>query len=395
MSQYPLVELGEVVEINPRFNRTLLDHSSDVSFVPMAAVCDDFGSIVAPKARPFREVSKGFTIFAERDVLFAKITPCMENGKAAIAKNLLNGTGAGSTEFYVIRPSDKILPEFIFHFVRRKSFRDLCKANFTGSAGQQRVPKSFLQRVQIPLPGIEDQRRLVRLLNRASAIRWRAKTARSKERSIISSLFVDMFGDPSQNPNNWPVEHLSTIADIGSGLTKGRKLKNHTTEMVPYLRVANVQDGFLDLSEVKLIRATVADVEKCKLLPGDLLMTEGGDPDKLGRCAIWNGEIPNCLHQNHVFRVRVGDEVLPNCAASYIQSIAGKSYFLRVAKRTTGIASINKTQLGQLPIMLPPIVLQEIFSKRVEQLRQIFAGLDQAATKAEFMAAALSAKVFG
>jgi type I restriction enzyme, S subunit len=128
----------------------------------------------------------------------------------------------------------------------------------------------------------------------------------------------------------------SHVADIGSGLTKGRKLNGQETIATPYLRVANVQDGYLDLAEIKTIEATAADLEKCALRAGDLLMTEGGDADKLGRCAIWRDEVDGCLHQNHIFRVRVGPHLLPDYTAAFIQSDAGKSYFLRVAKRTTG-----------------------------------------------------------
>ena len=217
-------------------------------------------------------------------------------------------------------------------------------SDFRGAA-QGGISRDFAAKVHFPLPPLPEQRRIVGLLDRAAEIRRRAEAARAKARAIIPALFLDTFGDPATNPNGWPMRLLDEVADIGSGLTKGRKLNGQATAFVPYLRVANVQDGYLDLSEIKMIEATPSDLAKCALLPGDLLMTEGGDPDKLGRCAMWHGEIKGCLHQNHIFRVRVEHELLPGYAAAYIQSTAGKSYFLRVAKRTTGIASINKTQL--------------------------------------------------
>jgi len=123
-------------------------------------------------------------------------------------------------------------------------------------------------------------------------------------------------------------------------------------------------------------------------------MTEGGDLDKLGRCAIWSGEIEHCLHQNHIFRVRVGPKLRPNYAAAFIQSEAGKSYFLRVAKRTTGIASINKTQLGALPVVIPPLQLQNIYSEQAKRFNALMRSLSAAAAKAEAMDVSLSNEVF-
>ncbi|MFQ3665276.1 MAG: hypothetical protein SNJ79_04455, partial [Sphingomonadaceae bacterium] len=161
---------------------------------------------------------------------------------------------------------------------------------------------------------------------------------------------------------------LAEVADIGSGLTKGRKLNGTPTEPTAYLRVANVQFDRLDLSEIKMIDATADDRIRCRLEPGDLLMTEGGDIDNLGRCAMWRGELDLCLHQNHVFRVRMGPAIHPHYARAFMQSEAARSYFLRVVKRTTEIASINKTQLGQLPVWVPPLALQTAFAEQVARI---------------------------
>ena len=151
VNAFPFVTLGDAVQVNPGLPRNVRPgENTPISFVPMAAVCEKAGSIASPEVRPFREVSQGFTLFADNDVLFAKITPCMENGKAAIARNLVNGQGAGSTEFFVLRPSPFVLPEFVYYFVRRGSFRASCKAHFSGSAGQRRVPRSYLEKVLFP-----------------------------------------------------------------------------------------------------------------------------------------------------------------------------------------------------------------------------------------------------
>ena len=154
--------------------------------------------------------------------------------------------------------------------------------------------------------------------------------------------------------NGWPICRLEDIADIASGVTKGRQLEGPTVT-VPYLRVANVQAGRLDLSEIKEIEVLAPEVDKYRLKAGDILMTEGGDRDKLGRGTVWRGQIDPCIHQNHVFRVRPqAGRLVSEYLNYYMLTPAAKKYFLHCAKQTTGIASINRTQLSGLPVPLPP-----------------------------------------
>jgi type I restriction enzyme S subunit len=154
--------LGEIVEINPRRPSTLsaLAPETPVSFVPMAAVSEKDGAITKAECRPISAVSKGFTYFAEGDVIFAKITPCMQNGKSAIARGLSSGLGFGSTEFHVLRPSPAVTADWVHYLVRQKSFRTAAAMNFRGSAGQQRVPADFLETYLVPVPPIEEQHKV-------------------------------------------------------------------------------------------------------------------------------------------------------------------------------------------------------------------------------------------
>lgn len=290
----------------------------------------------------------------------------------------------------IIPDSQRVDPSYLFHWSMVYDPRKQAQVTSLPS-----LPLSLIKAALIPLPPLDEQRRIVGLLDRAAEIRRRADATRAKARAIIPALFLDTFGDPATNPKGWPVRPLSELADIGSGLTKGRKLNGTPTVPTPYLRVANVQADRLDLSEIKLIDATEDDRLRCTLAVGDLLMTEGGDIDKLGRCAMWRGEVDLCLHQNHVFRVRMGKSVNPHYARAFMQSEAARGYFLRVAKRTTGIASINKTQLGQLPVWVPPLQLQTAFAEQASRLDSLARHLDAAAAKAEAMAAGLSAEVFG
>ncbi len=187
--------LGEVCAVNPRAGKAEYSGDIVVSFVPMVAVDERLGVITALKELSLAEVLKGYTSFEEGDILFAKITPCMENGKIALARNLTNGIGRGSTEFYVLRPSDRILSEYIYHFVRRAEFREEAKRSFSGTAGQQRVPKSFMENKLVPLPPLEKQRQFACIVNRAMRIITTAQTdtntALLLESSLMSCLLED------------------------------------------------------------------------------------------------------------------------------------------------------------------------------------------------------------
>jgi type I restriction enzyme, S subunit len=160
-------------------------------------------------------------------------------------------------------------------------------------------------------------------------------------------------------PKEWEMTSLSKVAIIQTGLAKGKKNQKNIVSL-PYLRVANVQDGYLDLSEIKEIEIDRGQVSRYLLQNEDILLTEGGDFDKLGRGSIWHCQIDPCLHQNHIFAVRVDRERLsPYFFSQQISSFYGKTYFLHCAKQTTNLASINSTQLKEFPVVLPPLKEQQ------------------------------------
>ena len=159
-------------------------------------------------------------------------------------------------------------------------------------------------------------------------------------------------------PKGWEIVSLEKVAKIQTGLAKGKKDQKNVVSL-PYLRVANVQDGYLDLSEIKEIEVDSSQVNRYLLQNEDILLTEGGDFDKLGRGGIWHCQINPCLHQNHVFAVRVNREnLIPYFFAQQVSSFYGKAYFLSCAKQTTNLASINSTQLKKFPVLLPPLLEQ-------------------------------------
>ena len=155
-------------------------------------------------------------------------------------------------------------------------------------------------------------------------------------------------------PSGWRRVSLGDVAEIRTGLAKGKEV-NGDAVTLPYLRVANVQDGFLDLTEVKEISVAEREVERYRLQQDDVLMTEGGDFDKLGRGCVWESPIPTCLHQNHVFAVRTDpDKLLPRFFAHHAASPLGRLYFLSCSKQSTNLASINSTQLKDCLLYTSP-----------------------------------------
>ena len=294
-----------------------------------------------------------------------------------------------------LRPGKTVLSQYLFYYLWQFHSSGKTSHYQKQTTGIRNLEFKRYLTILVPVCSIEDQRRIVDQLSRAEGIVRLRRQAQQKAAELIPAMFVDMFGAPATNPKGWPVFPLSAVSDVISGVAKGRDLSADESIELPYMRVANVKDGRLDLDEVKTIRIKNTEVEKLRIVPGDLLMTEGGDPDKLGRAALWRGEIDLCVHQNHIFKVRSHrDRLVPEYLRSLVGSAYGKAYFLSVAKKTTGIASINKTQLSAFPVLVPPLAAQENFRRQVEAVEGIGALQATAAKKAEETFRSLLARAF-
>lgn len=176
MDSWEEKRLGQVCKINPsKINTKNLSDDLEVSFFPMASLSEITGEIVDPEIRTLGKVKNGFTNFSEGDVVFAKITPCMENGKSAIIGKLINDIGYGTTEFYVLRCGEELSNKYLHHIVRSKKFRDEAKQNMTGAVGQQRVPKKYMEDYTLNLPTFSEQTEIVRIIDDLLAKEQQAK----------------------------------------------------------------------------------------------------------------------------------------------------------------------------------------------------------------------------
>jgi type I restriction enzyme S subunit len=295
--------------------------------------------------------------------------------------------------------------DYLFHhleFIRNEWLA------FSGQTTQANINGAVVRSKKVPLPPAKEQAVIARILDSLDTTIRQTEVIIEKLKQVKQGLLHDLLtrgidanGElrPPQSeapelykesalgwiPKEWTPRALGTLADVSGGVTLGRSISGPGVVELPYLRVANVQDGYLDLDEIKTVQVLSSEVARYKLEPGDVLMNEGGDFDKLGRGVIWSGELETCLHQNHVFRVRCSRVDLdPRYLAAYSASRFGKSYFVQASKQTTNLASINSTQLKAFPLMLPPPEEQRAI---VEKL----AGLDlrvesEARTKQKLLA---------
>lgn len=261
-----------------------------------------------------------------------------------------------------IRPTDQLSPRFLWHWIGH--FSKKLSEKGKGATFKQ-VNRKDIGELPIHVLPLSEQLRIADVLDRADELRAKRRRAITLLDDLAQSLFTTMFGDPDK----YPVVSLGELAEVTSGITKGRKISsNIATRRVPYLAVLNVQDKYLDLTTVKSIDVTHSELDRYRLRHGDLVLTEGGDPDKLGRGTVWQNEIEQCIHQNHIFRVRINSysPIKSTYLNWLIASNRGKQYFLRSAKQTTGIASINATQLRNFPVAVPSADLQERFIQQIE-----------------------------
>ena len=334
------------------------------------------------------------SVLPEKGVLFSKLNPRINRvwtfGGTSPARRI------ASTEFVCLVPDeDKLDLEYLGWRLRAPDIvQELPVATAAATKSRERIKPRSLLDLTIPLPPLKEQQRIVGILNQAAKIQRLRLQAQEHFREFIPALFARMFGEQDQVGVRYPCVPLREVAEIGSGATKGRRIEATDAIEVPYLRVANVQDGFLNLDEIKTITIRRGEERKYSLAPGDLVMTEGGDPDKLGRAAVWNGELGYCAHQNHVFRVRPDTEVvLTDYLRDVAGSVYGKAYFLSVAKQTTGIARINKTQLGGFPVPVPPMELQVLYAKIVATAHEIASVSEAAAGRIATLSSSLFSRL--
>ena len=380
------VKLGDVCEINPKVDK--LPNDTQVSFIPMQNVTDD-GKVDSSTIRTIEEVKKGFTSFRENDVLFAKITPCMENGKGGSARNLKNGFGFGSTEFHVLRPSSSVTSEWLYYLLSWPVFRKECEKNMTGSAGQKRVPKSFLENYTLRVPPLDDQRRIAAVLYKVSDMIAKRREQLDKLDELVKARFVEMFGNC-----NYPRQPLISLIKEGTGLSYGIvQPGDDGTGDLGVIRPVDMVDGNISIDSIKHIDRAIGDSFKKTELTGDeLLITVRGTT---GITALTDVRFKGMNVTRGIAVIRYNrSKINPAYLNAYLNTAESQNYIQEHTRGAT-LQQINLSDLRIQEILLPPMYLQEHFSDYATLINKSKLTIQQSLDKMETLKKALMQEYFG
>lgn len=350
---WPMVALGDVVKVNPRLPKDT-DESQLVTFLKMASVSEQ-GELLEQESRVLADTKKGFTYFERNDVLLAKITPCFENGKAALVSGLNTKIGFGSTEFHVIRPMEgKIDKEYLFYLVWNEQFRFLGEHAMKGAAGQQRISADFLKGLKIPLPPLETQKQIAAVLEKADQLRKDCQQMEQELKSLAQSVFIDMFGDPVTNPKGW---ELCSFEDLTTLVTYGLTVRpRYHEEGVPLISARELRSGVLNFSDSPKISPEDFSNLSDKGCPKkeDILFSKTGS---IGHCAIVETDMDFAVTQNAA-RIVVNKE---KCHPEFLLAFLRTDYFYNLANRSAKGNAVKDLQLGimkKFPMYIPPVEQQ-------------------------------------
>jgi len=359
----------------------------------------DFGNLIKEQSKSKIQVSdasnhgdypfftSGEKVLLHDDYLIEGENLFLSTGGIANVK-FYEGKCAYSTDTYAIFVHRVTSTKYLYYYLQDKLY--FINSNYFLGSGLKHLQKKDLKKHKLITPkDVLEQREITKILTKVDETISQTEQLIAKYERIKTGLMQDLLTkgiDENGNirskkthefknspigliPIEWKIKVLKKISEVVSGITLGNKYYGLKTVKLPYLRVANVQDGYLDLNEIKKISVPYSYIEKYKLLKGDVLMNEGGDNDKLGRGTIWEEQIETCLHQNHVYRVRPNQEkILPKFLAYFSASKVAKSFFLISSKQSTNLASISKTQLEQFPVAVPEISEQQKILEYIQKI---------------------------
>lgn len=324
------------------------------------------------------------------DVLLSKIVPHIRRAWIVPPETRRS---IGSSEWIIFRDR-RADPGYLRHLLVSDRFHRSFMKTVAGVGGSLlRARPAHVANIHVPLPPLEEQRRIAAILDKADELRAKRRAALEQLGTLTQAIFVDMFTrnrDPA-----WPVRALGEMADVQGGLQVSRRRSTLPLE-APYLRVANVHRGRLDLSEVKTMRVTEAELQRTVLEPGDLLVVEGhGNADEIGRVGRWSGAIEGCVHQNHLIRVRADGCMAESAYLEVALNTGEPLRQLRGAGRTTsGLNTLSTSDVRAVSVLVPPLDVQQEFVRQREALRGLGERQAEAAARLDALSAALQSRAF-
>jgi len=377
---FPIVRIGDVCTVNPRKSQVAnLTPDTRVSFVPMADLNEHRIDFRPSEEKLLSEVSASYTYFENNDVLLAKVTPCFENGKAGIARSLLNGVGFGSSEFYVLRSSAQVLSEWVYFCVMHPLFRDAAVAQMTGTGGLQRVPRAYVENFEIPLPPLDVQKEIVAEIDGYQKVIDGARAVLDNYRPHI----------PIQP--GWPIVRLSDVCET---ITDGDHLPPpKAAEGVPFVTITNItKDREIDFTNTFF----VPESYYAKLNPsrkprrGDILYTVTGS---YGIPVLVKSNARFCF-QRHIALIRTGPKVLN----SFLYSLLASPFMLQQGDAAaTGVAqkTVSLTALRSFNVPLPSLKIQEGIAAEIDVERTLVDANRELIARFEKKIQATLARVWG
>ena len=383
-----MVKLRDICMINPKAPALVDD--LEVSFVPMPKVGEQ-GEFDPLEIKEYREVKKGFTNFQNGDVLFAKITPCMENGKGAVARDLKNGYGFGSTEFHVLRPDyNKVTSEWLYYLTSWNAFRKEAEINMTGSAGQKRVPKTFLENYEVKLPEVEKQKEMADTLAHIGNLIALRKEQLAKLDQLVKSRFIELFGGA-----DYPTvlfENVCVFLRNGASIKQTKGAGGY-----PITRIETLSNDVFNID--RLGYADITDLEKYQsyvLHNGDILISHINSVAYLGRAVQYRGQLDTpIIHGMNLLCARIVDSYNPTYIEWFFKTPMAKEYISTITKKAVNQASITTSDLKKMQVPNPPKNLQDQFAAFVEQTDKSKLAIQQSLDKLELLKKSLMQEYFG
>lgn len=378
--------IDDIAEVNPgRLGGIAAD--AQISFVPMSAVSDIDGEIVSPTIRPYDEVSKGYTQFRDGDVIFAKITPCMENGKIAVARALEGGVACGSTEFHVVRPLGDISPDFLWRYLRQKSFRNDAEASMTGAVGQRRVPANFLKEHSLNLPPLPEQRRIVAKIDSLTGKSRRARDhldhiprlLEKYKQAILAAAFRGDLCTKRRSPKLLPLSEFIDSLDQGwspkcasepAGLNDWGVIKTTAIQSVQFLPQEN-----------KRLPTDLKPRPGIVINAGDVLITRAGPRSRVAISCLVTEDHPKLMLCDKAYRLRINQEMADPAFVTYMLNTPQCLSELEVMKTGISDSGLNLTQGKFMALGIPAFSLPEQ-SEIVSRIQSAFVWVDRLAADA-------------
>ena len=389
--------ITDICEINPPKKEIAhMDGSTKVSFIPMTSVSEE-GQVNLSEVRMLDEVRSGFTYFSNGDVLFAKITPCMENGKGALVNHLVNGVGFGSTEFHVLRPKENIDGKWLYYVTKSKVFRSTAEINMTGSAGQKRVPTSFFDKYKVFVPTLDQQKRIAQILDKAQQLIDKRKEQIEACDKLIKSQFIEMFGMPHEM--RFTTKTLPQIITGDKNALKrgpfGGSLKKDDFVDKGYLVYEQrhaIHNDF-EYEKYYITEEKYREMEMFKVVPGDLLISCSGVT--LGRIAEAPVGAKEGIINQALLKVTLNQDIMHNTFFMTLFRNEEIQDILFGFSRGSGIPNFpSMNEVKAVNFLCPPIELQNQFAEFVQQVDKLKFEMEQSLVELENNFNALMQKAF-